>query len=63
MLTPIAVEARYPEFEEPLLEDARKMVGIAGKVRYFVLGKLSEMPEDENSQTYPGTQPEGREKD
>lgn len=40
LLTPYAVEARYPEFEEPLLEDAKEAVRIAEKVRDFVLGKL-----------------------
>jgi len=55
--------AFIPEFEEPLLEDARKIVDIAGKVRDFVLEKLSETLKGENSQTYPGTQPEEREKD
>jgi len=42
MLTPYAVEARYPEFEEPLLEDAREMVRIARGIRDFVLVKLPE---------------------
>ena len=63
MLTPHAVEARYPEFEEPLLEDARKIVDIAREVRDFVLEKLSKTLKGENSQTYPGTQPASREKD
>jgi len=48
MLTPYAVETRYPEFEEPLLEDARKVVDIAKKARDFVLGKLSEELKGEN---------------
>lgn len=39
-LTPYAVEARYPEFEEPLPEDAREMVQVARKIRGFVLRKL-----------------------
>ncbi|MCK4598733.1 HEPN domain-containing protein [Candidatus Bipolaricaulota bacterium] len=42
MLTPYAVETRYPEFEEPLLEDAREMVRIARGIRDFVLVKLPE---------------------
>jgi len=41
-LTPYAVEARYPEFEEPLVEDAREMVRIARGIREFVLLKLPE---------------------
>lgn len=43
MLTPYSVEARYPEFEEPLLEDAREMVRIARGIREFVLLKLPEV--------------------
>ena len=39
-LTPYAVEARYPEFEEPLPEDAREMVHVARRIRGFVLGRL-----------------------
>ena len=42
LLTPYAVETRYPEFEEPLLEDAQDAVQIAAKVRDFVLRKLPE---------------------
>ena len=40
LLTPYAVEARYPEFEEPLLEDAKEAVRVTEKVREFVLRKL-----------------------
>jgi len=40
LLTPYAVEARYPEFEEPRLEDAKKAVEIAEEVKDFVLEKL-----------------------
>jgi HEPN domain-containing protein len=39
-LTPYAVETRYPEFEEPLLKDAKEAVDIAKKVRKLVLEKL-----------------------
>jgi HEPN domain-containing protein len=39
-LTPYAVETRYPEFEEPLLEDARESIEIAKKVAHFVLQRL-----------------------
>lgn len=39
-LTPYAIETRYPEFEEPLLEDAKKSIEIAEKVGRFVLQKL-----------------------
>ena len=42
LLTPYAVETRYPEFEEPLLEDAQEAVQVAEKVRDFVLQKLPE---------------------
>lgn len=42
LLTPYAVETRYPEFEEPLLEDAREAVQVAEKVRDFVLRRLPE---------------------
>lgn len=48
MVTPYSVEARYPEFEEPLLEDARKTIDIARKVRDFVLEKLPEALKGEN---------------
>lgn len=41
-LTPYAVETRYPEFEEPLLEDASEAVEIAAKVRAFILPKMPE---------------------
>lgn len=40
LLTPYAVETRYPEFEEPSLEDAKEAVQVAEKVRDFVLQKL-----------------------
>lgn len=39
-LTPYAVEIRYPEWEEPSLEDARKSVAIAEKVKDFILPKI-----------------------
>ena len=42
-LTPYAVETRYPEFEVPLLEDARETVRIAGSIRDVVLTKLPKM--------------------
>lgn len=42
LLTPYAVETRYPEFEEPLLEDAKEAVQVAEKVRDFVLRRLPE---------------------
>jgi hypothetical protein len=41
-LTPYAVEIRYPEFEEPSLEDAERVIKIAGIFRDFVLKKLPE---------------------
>lgn len=40
LLIPYAVETRYPEFEEPSLNDAKEAVEIAKKVKEFVLGKL-----------------------
>ncbi len=39
-LTPYAVEIRYPEFEEPLLVDAKKAVEIVSELKNFILGKL-----------------------
>ena len=49
-LTPYAVETRYPEFEEPLLDDAKEAVEIAEKVRDFVLHMLpEEVKGEENS--------------
>jgi hypothetical protein len=39
-LTPYAVETRYPEFEEPSVEDARESIEIARKVAHFVLQRL-----------------------
>lgn len=40
LLTPYAVETRYPEFEEPLLEDAQEAVRIAKMVQHFILQRL-----------------------
>lgn len=40
LLTPYAVETRYPEFGEPSLEDAREAVQVAERVRDFVLQRL-----------------------
>jgi HEPN domain-containing protein len=42
VLTPYAVEARYPEFDEPLLDDAERVVQIALHVQSLVLRKLSD---------------------
>lgn len=42
VLSPYAVEVRYPEFEEPLLEDAREAVEIASIIKDFVINKLPE---------------------
>jgi HEPN domain-containing protein len=42
VLTPYAVEARYPEFEVPSLNDAEEAVSIAEKIQAFVLQKLPE---------------------
>jgi HEPN domain-containing protein len=39
-LTPYAVETRYPEFEEPLLEDAHQAVEIAHQIQSLALRKL-----------------------
>lgn len=41
-LTHYAVESRYPEFEEPLLEDAQEALEYAKKIRGYVLEKLPE---------------------
>ena len=43
-LTPHAVESRYPEFEEPALDDARAAVAFAGRVREAVADKLPPVP-------------------
>ena len=42
VLSPYAVEVRYPEFEEPLLKDAREAVEIASNIKYFIISKLPE---------------------
>jgi hypothetical protein len=42
VLSPYAVEVRYPEFEEPLLEDAQEAVEIASNIEDFVICKLPE---------------------
>ncbi len=39
-LTPYAVEIRYPEFGEPLLEDAKNAIEIIEKFKEFILEKL-----------------------
>ena len=39
-LTPYAVEVRCPEFEEPLLEDAKEAVEIASNIEDFIIDKL-----------------------
>jgi len=49
LLTPYAVEARYPEFEEPLLEDAQEAVRIAKTVQRFILQRLPEEVKGGNS--------------
>jgi HEPN domain-containing protein len=41
-LTPYAVETRYPEFQEPLFEDAKEAVETAEMARDFVLQRLPE---------------------
>jgi len=42
ILTPFAVQVRYPEFEEPLLQDAEEAVDIAAKIKNLVTDKLPE---------------------
>lgn len=39
-LTPFAVEARYPEFEEPRLADARAALRSAERIALFVLSRV-----------------------
>ncbi len=39
-VTDYAINTRYPEFEEPLLEDAKKAVEIAAQIRQFILERL-----------------------
>ena len=41
-LTPHAVEARYPEFDEPTLTDAREAVTLAKRVKEVVIKRLPE---------------------
>ncbi len=43
VLTPYAVEVRYPEFEIPSLEDAEEALRTAHKVAQIVLGKLRDV--------------------
>jgi len=50
LLTPYAVETRYPEFQEPLLEDAQEAVRIARAVQYFILQRLPEELKGGNSE-------------
>lgn len=49
-LTPYAVETRYPEFEEPLFEDAQEAVRIAEIVQRFVLQMMPEEVKGGNPQ-------------
>ena len=46
-LTPYAIETRYPEFEEPALDDATDAVEIAEKFRDFIINRLSKGIEGE----------------
>jgi HEPN domain-containing protein len=46
-LTPYAIETRYPEFEEPALDDACNAVEIAEKFRDFIINRLSKGIEGE----------------
>ena len=46
-LTPYAIETRYPEFEEPALDDACDAVEIAEKFRDFIINRLSKVIEGE----------------
>ncbi|MGC8835307.1 MAG: HEPN domain-containing protein [Armatimonadota bacterium] len=41
-LTPYAVEARYPEFSEPAVEDAKEAVELARRIWSFVKQKIPE---------------------
>jgi len=45
-LTPYAVEARYPEFNEPTIQEAREAVGLARQIWTFVRQKV---PDEEKS--------------
>jgi len=40
ILTPYAVEIRYPLFEEPAIEDAKRAIEIAAKIKEFILKRL-----------------------
>ena len=41
-LTPFAVESRYPEFEEPSLEDTKRAIKIAQELKDYILKRLPE---------------------
>ncbi|RLI88759.1 MAG: hypothetical protein DRO65_04720 [Candidatus Altiarchaeales archaeon] len=41
-LTPFAVELRYPEFEEPSLEDTKRAIKIAQELKDYILKRLPE---------------------
>jgi HEPN domain-containing protein len=50
-LSTFAVEARYPEFEEPSLEDTKNAVEIAKKFKNYIKDSILKDVEDNNSST------------
>ncbi len=50
-MSAFAVEARYPEFEEPSLEDTKNAVKIAEKIKEFIKKKILENTDTANSNT------------
>ena len=52
-LSAFAVEARYPEFEEPSLEDTENAVEIARKFKKYIKGRILKDTGDKNNGTEP----------
>lgn len=50
-LSAFAVEARYPEFEEPSLEDTKNAVEIAKKFKNYIKDRILKDTEDKNNST------------
>ena len=52
-LSAFAVEARYPEFEEPSLIDTKNAVEVAKKFKKFIKKKISKNTETTKNSTKP----------
>ncbi|MHB1347350.1 MAG: HEPN domain-containing protein [Candidatus Humimicrobiaceae bacterium] len=50
-LSAFAVEARYPEFEEPSLEDTENAVEIARKFKKYIINRILKETKDKNNST------------